>query len=420
MADGQGISVLQRKAEAGRTSVAASRQVTPGKALSTAVVQSFDRRLDLVASVSACTMRQGTLAELLEMLPEGGLLAVLEGPGEAQGLMVLDAALLSAILEQTLMGRLATQPPGLRRPTRTDAALTADLIDDVLRAFEAPFLGDPGKRWIAGFGYANYLDDPRPLGLMMEDIDYRIFTLTAQLGGGVRDAKLLIALPADASAHRGAAEKAIGAGHSEGSSGRSSDPANADPDGTLPWGAALEARVLPGPTRLTAILHKVPMPISSIEALQPGMEIPVPAAAIDGTLLLGVDGLPVARGRLGQSGGRRAVRLAGRGGDVAGQHPGGPMAKAGGPAMPAPAAALPPGPSIAPVAEPAVLPSLPSEPAGGAPGDLPDLSALPALDAPPDLPDLSDLPDPGDVPGGGLPDLPDLGDLPPLDGLPKL
>ncbi len=368
----------------------------------------MDKRLQLVATVDACSARVGTLAELLETLPEGGLFAVLDGPGETQGLMVFDPALLSAVIEQMMMGRLSVRPPTPRRPTRTDAALTADLVDALLRRFEVPFQSRGEWRWLGGFGYATFLDDPRPLGLMLEDVDYRILTLTGALGGGTRDGKLMLALPSQGVSHAGAHEET-------GRAQATQDAAEAD--GALPWREAFEERVLPAKAQMTAILHRLRLPIASIEGLKPGMELSIPGGALDETVLLGVDGAVVARGRLGQSGGRRAVRLAG---------------------MSAFADTPRGGETRAPTSNPASVPSA----ASGAPepGPLPDMASLPdispvpdlAANLPevepfnppplPDLPSLDDLPEPDATALPALDDLPDpdaMG-LPSLDDLPKL
>ncbi len=408
MDNGQANTALRRKLEAGRTSVAASRQVTPAKALSTAFVQACDSRLGLVASVTSCSGRKATLAELLETIPEGGLLAVLEGPGEAQGLVVFDPPLLASVVEKLMTGRISDREPRPRRPTRTDAALSADLIDDVLRAFEAPLLGDPAARWSAGFGYSSFLDDPRPLGLMFEDIDYRVHTLVADLDGGRRSARMVLAVPAEGRGPVGRAEQDTDGG------GPPSIPEPPLEEGAPPWADALKAQVMRGCVPVDAILWRISLPISTLERLQPGEELPIPAAAIDETEVLAVDGSLVVLGRLGQSGGRRAVRIAGAGmsdTDHAAEgrsHEPGPAGSGAGTV-----AALP-GPDLPKMDDPLpgrvethAAPSLP-DPPGPADGDAASDDPLSGL---PDLPDLPPLEGSGPDAEGGAPPMPDLPDL---------
>ncbi|MEE4118686.1 MAG: flagellar motor switch protein FliM, partial [Paracoccaceae bacterium] len=210
MADRQEKSVLRRKAEAGRTSAAATRLVTPCKALSTALVKAVDAHVGLEAAVRKCAMRTGTLAEVLETVPDGGLLAVLEGPDEAQGVMAFDAVLLSALIERLMTGALAARPPAPRRATRTDAALVADVIDAMLRRFEAALGAGGAGRWAAGFGYASFIESPRPLALMLEDADYRLLTLEVDLESGARAGSVMLVLPAGGAG--GGASRAHGAG----------------------------------------------------------------------------------------------------------------------------------------------------------------------------------------------------------------
>ena len=352
-------SVLKRKAAAGRDGAPGGRPATPTKALGQAFTRAADSELDLVLTVKGCTARLASLAELLETLPEGGLLAVLEGPGDGQGLMALDGYFLSALIEKQMTGAVSTAAPQPRRPTRTDASLSADLIDAVLRAFEAPLLGREEARWAAGFGYASFLDDPRPLGLLLEEIEYRVFSVTADLEKGAREGRALLALPAEG---RGAI------GTAAGQPGATPPPPPEDVGEA--WRATLEAHVMNGEVRLEAVLHRFRLPIAAIGTLQVGQEIPIPAAAIGRTRLTGADGSTAAIGKLGQSGGMRALRLVPADGVSAPAPPGADLAKP-------PAGAPPP------------LPALPGAgDAGGDPGGDPDSGGLPDF-APPGLPDLA-------------------------------
>jgi len=431
MGEEQATSVLRRKAAAGRVSVAAQRQITPCKALGQAVVQATDKRLDLAAAVTGCTMRTGTLAELLDTLPEGGLFAVLDGPAEALGLMVLDPAALSAVIEMTMTGRLAPRAPQPRRPTRTDAALTADLIDEILRRFEAPFEGTTPARWLAGFGYATFLDEARPLGLMLEDVDYRILSVQADLEKGRRSCGLMLALPAEG---RGGLAPGAGVGRrAPAGASSASGPTEAAVSGAAdeaaapPWEETIAAGVMAGRVTLDSRLYRFSLPIAALGSLAPGLELPIPADALDEAEIVAADGRCVVRGRLGQVGGHRAIRLHGAPARAAGPGAGAGRADAAGSAgevaadgeagqvaedVPAPGMALPALPGLA-----APVPAAPEADAP-LPADDDPLAGLPMPDFP-DLPDLPDLDAPGDAdaaPGSDFPDLPDLPDLPPLDG----
>ena len=53
-----------------------------------------------------------------------------------------------------------------RKPTRTDAAMVAGLIDAALAGLEQALLQEADLVWAGGFRYASFLDDARPIGLL--------------------------------------------------------------------------------------------------------------------------------------------------------------------------------------------------------------------------------------------------------------
>jgi flagellar motor switch protein FliM len=110
-----------------------------------------------------------TLPELAELLPERALLAVLEGGRDALGVMALCPSLLASIIEMQAIGRVTSRPPANRRPTRTDAAISADFVNSLLAELGREIGDRPGIPAFGAFRYATHMDDPRPLGLMLED-----------------------------------------------------------------------------------------------------------------------------------------------------------------------------------------------------------------------------------------------------------
>lgn len=290
-------SVLKRMAAAGREAAAAAAPAGPLRALEIAFRKAAQSEATLAASIDGGSERVASLSELLDGLPEQGLLGVLEGPGESQGLMVLDPVVLSTLIEKQTTGTVGATPPPARRATRTDAALAADLIDGTLRAFETALEGRQESRWAAGFGYTSHVETIRPLGLLLEEIDYRVFTLEADLELGKRKGRVILALPAEG---RGPVVAPV-ARATDGRAGREQ----------AAWEAALHANVEDGDIRLEAIMHRFRMPISALAELIPGEEIPLPMAALDDVRFVASDGRSFGRGRLGQSRGHRAVRLHG-------------------------------------------------------------------------------------------------------------
>ena len=125
---------------------------------------------------------------------------MLEGPGEALGLIALDASALAAILEQQTTGTVAATAPPPRRPTRIDAAMCAPLINLLLEEFDLGLhdCARAGRTDLPprDFRYASFIEDPRPLGLVLEDGRYRTFRVALGLGTTARPGRMLMALPA--------------------------------------------------------------------------------------------------------------------------------------------------------------------------------------------------------------------------------
>lgn len=409
--------LLRRKLEAGAPDPALAVAGLPPveKALGLAMARVSDKLMELVVAAESSAQVTRTLAELLDELPENGLYAVLEGPQEAQGVMVLDNALMGALIEQQTAGALAPGSPTARKPTRTDAALCADWIDSVLRAVAETYAEASEASWLTGFAFSCHLPDARPLGLMLEDEPYRVLDFGLDLAMGARKGAGKLILPALGRAPEG---RPMQAGEAE---------AAPHPDARAAWERRMEAQVMEAEVTLTAVLHRCERSIGQVLGFAAGDLLVLPSSAIGRLRLETGDGTAVALGRLGQSGGLRAVRLAEAGAEVpepedalgaamalleeegaAGAGPGG---LEGLPDLPGaePMPELPDLPELAGLDEPGGLPEL----AGV--DDLPDLPELPDLGDLPelgdDLPELPDLPGGGGAGGPGLPEIDDLGDL---------
>jgi flagellar motor switch protein FliM len=247
----------------------------------------------LVTELGRMSADRRTLAELLDLCPESGLIAVLEGPSEGLGILALSPPVLAGMIEMQTMGRVNPQPPMARKPTRTDAAMVAGFIDQALEDLEDSLAADGDLIWAGGFRYASYLDDPRPLGLLLEDIPYRVLAAEVSLSKGAKVGPVLLALPADGRGRRPTATKA-------------------PTPGTLPAEAfvqALTEQIMASQSQLQAVLHRVTIPLSAVMRLKPGDLMPLPMAAIDRIVIEGLDGRNLAQGKLGQNRGMRAVRL---------------------------------------------------------------------------------------------------------------
>ncbi|GGD44116.1 hypothetical protein GCM10011358_29860 [Sinisalibacter lacisalsi] len=334
---------MRRKAGAGRPPPEIG-QVTPEKALRAAVAQAAQDVAALVAVAGRVVEARVTLERAGEALPEQPLLALVEGPGGGFGLVVLDAQAVAALIEMQTTGRVVPRPAEPRAPTRTDAVMCADFIDRVLESLEQR-VGEAGLDLapaLTGYRYAMALAEPRAVAMTLDDIAYRSFSVSVDFGHGAKTGQLQILLPQDPPG-RGA--RALG-----------------DAEG---FTEALQDRVMAAKAHLVARLARRRITLAELGALQVGSEITLPRAALSEVALEDLEGRVVARGRLGQALGHRALRLAApadAGASMAGQG----VAAAGlslpvADTAPAPAAALP-GPDPDPLAafgsDPDAMPSV--------------------------------------------------------------
>ena len=234
-----------------------------------------------------------SLGELLDLVPDRALLAVLEGPAQGLGLLAMSPDLLAAVIEMQTIGRVGATPPLPRRPTRTDAAMSVRLIDAALTTLETALASSPDLTWTAGFRYASFLEDPRPLGLLLDDIPYRLLACDIDIADGARQGRLLLVLPAE---------------------GRGPKPLPALPLGETPvtsqaWTAAMQGAVLGSEVALDAVIGRLRLPLSQAMALEPGMIVPLTEARIDQVSLLVPGRAAIAVGKLGQHKGMRALKL---------------------------------------------------------------------------------------------------------------
>jgi flagellar motor switch protein FliM len=196
------------------------------------------------------------------------------------------------MIEMQTMGRVSPLPAPARKPTRTDAAMVAALIDSALAGLEAELSEEADLVWAGGFRYASFLEDARPLGLLLEDQAYRVLRCEVSLAQGAKGGEVLLALPAEGRGRRPDAGKPT-----------------IDTDAGPAFAAALADQVLGADAEVRAMVGRVTLPLSRVMALAPGDLLALGQAALDRVTLEGIDGCGLASGRLGQTRGMRAVRI---------------------------------------------------------------------------------------------------------------
>ena len=282
-------SVLRRKL----TALAPDAAVpSPGvdRAWRLALARAARDQMALPMEVTRLDVQIRSLAELMDMPPERVLIAMLdESGGEGLGVLAISPAVLSGMIEMLTTGRIASAVPVPRKPTRTDAAMVAGMIDAALSGFEVALDGGADHGWAAGYRYASFLDDPRPLSLLLEDVAYRVIRVDLSLAQGARAGDVLLALPMTRKA---------------------AQVADAAPEPVAEtFSADLAAQVAQTGCCIDAVLGRLALPLSRIMALAEGEVLVLPMAAIDQIALEGAGGCQIAEGKLGQIKGMRAVRL---------------------------------------------------------------------------------------------------------------
>lgn len=292
-------------AEAGiiRRKLAAQRAVTaeggPGadRGWRVGLARAAQNLLKVSLDVQKLTVEKRSLAELAELVPDLALVAVLEGPAEGLGAIILSQSVLAGLIEAQTIGRVRNQEVAPRKPTRTDAAMVIGVIDAALSGMEQALAEEADLVWAGGFRYASFLEDPRPLVLLLEDAPLRLMRAEVSLAGGFRNGEILLALPAEGRGPRPAM----------------TSPAILSDDHGPAFVQALAERINGAQSRVEAVLARLTMPLAQVMALTEGMILPLHDAAIDRISLEGLDGRRVAEGKLGQNRGMRAVRLTEKG-----------------------------------------------------------------------------------------------------------
>ncbi|WP_136644588.1 FliM/FliN family flagellar motor switch protein [Tabrizicola sp. YIM 78059] len=281
--------VIRRKIDRARPSQADG---APGvdRCWRLALARAAREALGLDLGVDRLAITRAGLAEILDSAPDRALVALLDGPRGGLGALMLSPAVTAAFIEIQALGRLQSQPAPPRRPTRIDAAMVSGVIDKALAFLDEALAEEADFVWAGGFRYASWLEDVRPLALILEEEDYRVLTADVALGGN-RTGQAILILPAI---------------------GRGDRPAwsSAEVEETAPqFTAALAAQVELADCRLDAVIGRARLTIGRIMALKPGDVLEMASATVDSISLETLDARGVARARLGQKRGMRAVKI---------------------------------------------------------------------------------------------------------------
>lgn len=283
---------------------------TPARAAATAIGRAAERLYHLGVQPIEVTPGALTLPELPELLPNPAMLAVLQGPGDLVGVLALDPGAVTALIEIQTLGRVTARPLEQRRPTRSDAMICADFVNALLSDLATEMDGIDGFGGLAGYRYASYLDDPRPLMLMMEDKPFRSIRWQLRLGGSeTREATIFLALPQPAIA--GLERRPAGGGGKAEPTGTTSADKSVSAKAAAPAAktVSLATAMQSAPIELVGVLCRRRMTLGELRGLSEGKLLHLPRVSLSEARIELPDGQLLAVGKFGEAEGCHAVRL---------------------------------------------------------------------------------------------------------------
>ena len=277
-----GSETLQRKLDAGRNG-APSGARSALRALRLGLARAGRDTFDL--SVAVIGAKQDRIAQesAADHLSDDHLLVLLDGPHGEVGALSLDQSCLAALIQQQTMGQVNGTDPDQRRFTGTDAAMAAPLIDAMIEGAAGLAEQSRDQRCLAGFRFGARARDARSVALALEADRMRLFTLTADFSGGVRQGQIKLLLPDTPVA----------------------DATDKESDGNHGM-----ARAVAGArASLSVVVDRLRVALADLSALQVGDAVALPGIRLNQADLVAINGEAVGVVRLGQSGGFRAIRF---------------------------------------------------------------------------------------------------------------
>lgn len=295
--------IVRREAPAlGTLPVAFAEPVPPVQApdrmVAVALGRAADKLYGLPVHVEGVKFQTILPDELPELCQERSLLAVVHGRNDKLGVVALCPNVVASLIEMQATGRVTSRPVVPRKPTRTDAAISAEFINLLLTELGHEILGRDGALGFSGFSYASHLDNPRPLLLMLDDAPLSGVTIQFRIGqAGQREGSILLALPQ--------------AEHSAFPAFAPEIPLVAEAP-TLPLmppaQGDLRDAVQAAPVDLVGILCRKRMTLQQLQHLRPGDMIRLPGDAIQKARLETLHGQLLLTGKLGEAEGFFAIR----------------------------------------------------------------------------------------------------------------
>lgn len=240
-----------------------------------------DRSLSLPLRVTAISQAQLTREALSDGFEAPVLMLRLVMPSGEIGMAGICPDLRAALIEIQTTGSLAATALKDRPATGADAALCAGFVDEVMGQVKPAFAATKEVSFPPDFAVEGHFTGVRALALALEDGLMSYVTMSLDLGEGARQGVLTLLLP-------------------QAGSVKTSGPAR-------DWKGVLKGVVHDAPVPLTAVLHRLALPLSAVEAFAPGDMLTLPRSAAASITLEATD-TNVGPFKLGQIAGQKALR----------------------------------------------------------------------------------------------------------------
>jgi flagellar motor switch protein FliM len=274
-------SILRRKAGAGRRPE--FTQMSPEKAMKLAFGRAGRGIAGLGLRMSAFSIERSSVAALAASAAESTMVLTLAQGGSPGGAVFVDPGMTAALIEAGTMGRVGRGEVESRAPTRIDALVVAAFLDTALAAFDELAADLSVAATVTGWRPGEMLPAATVLPLMLEDVPMRLFRLGFDFAEGAREGRLTLAMPMDRNRGRGAGAEGLG--------------------------PQLQNAVLAARANVRAVLARLNLPLDAVTTWEPGSLVPLSRELLTQVLIEDLDRVTVARGRLGQVNGARAVRI---------------------------------------------------------------------------------------------------------------
>ena len=283
MPDGAAESVLERKANAQRRALGVGAVSSP-RALGRSLSIAADALWAVVLTCKATSDDLVSTERALMQLDADQLIIILENEDRPVALMALDRHLVTGLIEVQTLGKVTTCPLDDRPYTPTDAAMMAPLVDATMPRFGSMLSTQPERAHLQGYLFGAQVDDIQTAGLALEANQMQTVQFDESLAQGTREGRLVFLFP---------------------------EPKKEQVNGRNASGGKYEEAMKMVPARMHAVLTRIHIPLSKVQALKPGDVLEISPNAVTGATLVVDGGHVAAKGKLGQMNGFRAIRIGG-------------------------------------------------------------------------------------------------------------